>query len=256
MWKILCAGSAGRQLKLRNTSSSIVLPCAEEEARIWKLSRRREDRNPAEEATEQSVDQEDDDDLDLDLDGVNIDENIDTSTYENGFFSSFHNINAGVPQGSVWAPTLFLLHINDLLSSTTHPIHSFLDDSTLHSGVMSNRPISVVELEPRRLATTAALSKDLETITAWGLKNMVEFNASKTQYCTLSKKRCPSEHSVLMNNQALPRSHSLKLLGISITENMIWHEHVWSIATAAGKKLGYQSKAWKYFSLLSYIKHR
>nr|CAH7714899.1 unnamed protein product [Callosobruchus chinensis] len=44
MWKILCAESAGRQLKLRNTSSSIVLPCAEEEARIWKLSRRREDR--------------------------------------------------------------------------------------------------------------------------------------------------------------------------------------------------------------------
>nr|CAH7736808.1 unnamed protein product [Callosobruchus chinensis] len=35
--------SAERQLKLRNTSSSIVLPCAEEEARIWKLSRRRED---------------------------------------------------------------------------------------------------------------------------------------------------------------------------------------------------------------------
>nr|CAH7737850.1 unnamed protein product [Callosobruchus chinensis] len=44
MWKILCAGSAGRQLKLRNTSSWIVLPCAEEEACIWKLSRRREDR--------------------------------------------------------------------------------------------------------------------------------------------------------------------------------------------------------------------
>nr|CAH7745918.1 unnamed protein product [Callosobruchus chinensis] len=36
----------GGQLKLRNTSTSIVLPCAEEEARIWKLSRRREDRNP------------------------------------------------------------------------------------------------------------------------------------------------------------------------------------------------------------------
>nr|CAH7768929.1 unnamed protein product [Callosobruchus chinensis] len=43
MWKILCAGSAERQLKLRNPSSSIVLPCAEEEAGIWKLSRRRED---------------------------------------------------------------------------------------------------------------------------------------------------------------------------------------------------------------------
>nr|CAH7732940.1 unnamed protein product [Callosobruchus chinensis] len=78
---------------------------------------------------------------------------------------------------------------------------------------MSSRPISMVELERRRLTTAASLSKDLEAITAWGLKNMVEFNASKAQYCTLSNKRCPSEHSVLTNNQALQRSHSFKLLG-------------------------------------------
>nr|CAH7725119.1 unnamed protein product [Callosobruchus chinensis]CAH7733282.1 unnamed protein product [Callosobruchus chinensis] len=113
---------------------------------------------------------------------------------------------------------------------------------------MSNRPISVLEVERRRLATAASLSKDLEAITAWGLKNMVEFNASKTQYCTLSNKRCPSEHSVLVNNHALPRSHLFKLLGVSITENMIWHEHVSSIATAAGIKLGYLFRARKYFS--------
>nr|CAH7719454.1 unnamed protein product [Callosobruchus chinensis] len=113
---------------------------------------------------------------------------------------------------------------------------------------MSNRPISVDELVCRRLATAASLSKDLEATTAWGLKNMVEFNVSKTQYCTLLNKRYPSEHSVLMNNEALPRSHSFKLLGVSITENMIWHEHVSSIATAAGKKLGYLFRARKYFS--------
>nr|CAH7744794.1 unnamed protein product [Callosobruchus chinensis] len=83
------------------------------------------------------------------------------------------------------------------LSSTTNPVHSFVDDSTQHAGTMSNRPISVVELERRRQATAASLSKDLEAITAVGCKNMVEFNASKTQYCTLSNKRYPSEHSVL-----------------------------------------------------------
>nr|CAH7738720.1 unnamed protein product [Callosobruchus chinensis] len=140
------------------------------------------------------------------------------------FSFSFHNINAGLPQVSVLAPTLLLLHI------------------------MSNRLISVVELERRRLATSASLSKDLEPITAWGLKNMVEFNASKTQYCALSNKKYPSEHSVLMNNQAVPRSHSFKLSGVSIIENMIWHEHVSSIATAAGKKLRYLFRARKYFS--------
>nr|CAH7749544.1 unnamed protein product [Callosobruchus chinensis] len=165
-----------------------------------------------------------------------------------GFSSSFHNTNAGVPQGSVLAPTLFLLHTIDLISSTTNPIHSFADDSTLHAGIMSNRPISVVELECRRLATAASLSKDLEAIAAWGLKNMVKLNASETQYCTLSNKKCPSEHSVIMSNQALLRSQSFKLLGVSITENMIWHEHVSWIATAAGKKLGYLFRARKYFS--------
>nr|CAH7740629.1 unnamed protein product [Callosobruchus chinensis] len=91
-------------------------------------------------------------------------------------------------------------------------------------------------------------AEDLEAITAWGCENIVEFNASKAQYCKLSNKRCPGEHSVLMNNQVLPRSHSFKLLGVSITENMIWHEHVLSIETAAGKKLGYLFRARKYFS--------
>nr|CAH7719998.1 unnamed protein product [Callosobruchus chinensis] len=80
---------------------------------------------------------------------------------------------------------------------------------------MSNRPISVVELERRRLE--ALLSKDLKVITA-----MVEFNASKTKYWALLNIRCPSEHLVLMNNQALPRT--------------------------AGKKLRYLFRARKYFS--------
>nr|CAH7757338.1 unnamed protein product [Callosobruchus chinensis] len=93
---------------------------------------------------------------------------------------------------------------------------------------MSN---SVVEVERRRLATAALLSKDLETITAWGLRNMV-----------------PKRPFGSNENQALPRSHLFKLLGVSITENMIWHEHVSSIATAAGKKLGHLFRARKYFS--------
>ncbi|XP_059053792.1 uncharacterized protein LOC131848053 [Achroia grisella] len=45
-----------------------------------------------------------------------------------GSCSDSMDINAGVPQGSVLSPTLFLLHINDLL--TTVNIHCYADDST------------------------------------------------------------------------------------------------------------------------------
>lgn len=40
-------------------------------------------------------------------------------------------VNDDIPQGSVLAPTLFFLFTNDLLSTTSNPIHSLTDDSTV-----------------------------------------------------------------------------------------------------------------------------
>ncbi|CAH1955819.1 unnamed protein product [Acanthoscelides obtectus] len=74
------------------------------------------------------------------------------------------------------------------------------------------------------------------------------FNASKTQYCTLTNKKRPSAHTVLMDGRVLPKSHSFRLVGVQITEDLIWHEHISSIAAATGKKLGYLFRAKKYFS--------
>ena len=46
-----------------------------------------------------------------------------------GFLSNLHSINAGVPQGSVISPVLFILFTNDLLTSTSSSIHFFADDT-------------------------------------------------------------------------------------------------------------------------------
>ena len=48
------------------------------------------------------------------------------ATRADGFLSNPHSINSGVPQGSVISPVLSILFINDLLSSTSSSIFSFI----------------------------------------------------------------------------------------------------------------------------------
>ena len=44
-----------------------------------------------------------------------------------------HSVNAGVPEGSILVPTLFLLYINDLPDDVTCDIAIYADDTTLYS---------------------------------------------------------------------------------------------------------------------------
>ena len=47
--------------------------------------------------------------------------------------SQEYSINAGVPEGSILGPTLFLLYINDLPHDVACDIIIYADDTTLYS---------------------------------------------------------------------------------------------------------------------------
>ena len=83
----------------------------------------------------------------------------------NGSSSPSYSPNAGVPQGSVLSPTLFLLY---MLDRTANPIHSFADDATLHSSISFEAEPSITVLNKSRVETVKSLNLDLNTIFEWG----------------------------------------------------------------------------------------
>ena len=103
-----------------------------------------------------------------------------------GFLSNLHSINAGVPQGSFISPVLFILFINDLLTSASSSIHSFADDTCLSSSFSFNpndHPSTAIQLH--RNISASLLSNDLTVIEKWGKDNLVSFNQSKTKQAVI-----------------------------------------------------------------------
>ena len=66
--------------------------------------------------------------------------------------SSFLRVLAGVPQGSVLAPLLFLVFINDMFDCVSNNLDAFADDSTLWAPVPSSS---------HRLSVSLSLNADL-----------------------------------------------------------------------------------------------
>ena len=70
----------------------------------------------------------------------------------NGQVSTWENINAGVTQGSILDPLLFLIYINELTEGLTTNVNLLTDDTSLFS-VVHDTQTSVNDL-----------NKDLKTI--------------------------------------------------------------------------------------------
>ena len=148
--------------------------------------------------------------------------------------SSTRHINAGVPQGSILGPTLFLLYINDLPDNIVSKLVMYADDTTLFNSI--ERPQNCTQ---QRQHMCSILNSDLQSVTEWGSKWLVSFNSSKTQGILHSRLKGDGlQHNLQMSQRTIQESNAISLLGLTVTKDMSWKPYIQSISKQAAQRIG------------------
>ena len=132
-----------------------------------------------------------------------------------GITSDWVYILAGVPQGSILGPLLFLLYINDIVNDIGANIRLFADDTSL----------SIIVENP--VMAAACLNTDLSKLSHWAATWLVLFNPTKTESLIFSRKlNKPLHPPLFMENQQIVEVESHKHLGVILSADCTWHKHI------------------------------
>lgn len=147
--------------------------------------------------------------------------------------SEWRQIQAGVPQGSILGPLLFIIYINDIVHEIHSNIRLFADDTSLY--LIVDFPDSAAQI----------LNADLLRIGKWADKWLVNYNPNKTETLLLSRKINRINHPTLyLNEVAIKEVTSHKHLGLIFSQRCDWQNHIDYI----------KEKAWSRMNLLRKLK--
>ena len=130
----------------------------------------------------------------------------------NGQASPWVSIEAGVPQGSILGPLLFLIYINDLPDDLSTTAKLFADDTSIFS-IVQNVSISA-----------SHLNNDLSKIKNWAFQWKMSFNpdpSKQAQEVIFSHKIQKTCHPfIYFNDKSVKQIPSQKHLGLILDNKL------------------------------------
>ena len=149
----------------------------------------------------------------------------------NNEFSSWKEIESGVPQGSILGPLLFNIYINDLFY--------FLEDANIANYADDNTPYltnKTLEILIRNL------EKETGTLYNWFICNCFRPNDDKSKLLVTNE----SPVSAKVGNEVVKSSASVKLLGVTLDSKLTFKEHVTKMCKKISKKVHALGRVAKY----------
>ena len=144
-----------------------------------------------------------------------------------GKLSAWKPISAGVPQGSVLGPLLFLIFIDDLAKLIQSSKKLFADDTSIYR-------ILKIEHDFR------VLCHDFNNIAGWETNSAQKFNRDKTESLLITLKRdepLAQQQQLIFKNQPIKKVEHHKHLGVTFSSNAVWYEHILTICKTASQRI-------------------
>ena len=133
---------------------------------------------------------------------------------------------SGVPQGTVLGPLLFLLFINDLPDCVTSRTRLFADDCIVYRNIQTPEDCG-------------KLQRDLVSLAQWESKWGMSFHPDKCNVLRVTKKRTPFNSTYKLKGQELTELSTSKYLGVDLSSNLDWKEHIDRTVKKANSVLGF-----------------
>ena len=153
-------------------------------------------------------------------------------------YSSSQSLAHGVPQGSVLAPLLFLIFINDLAETmpSKTSVDIFADDTTLSASA----PFTDIT------GLCAKLCESTRALESWTKNNRFKLNTGKTKSMVVSGNRLSPKTDDMDTEMeirtkegvVLERTTSHKLLGVHIDQDLSFNDHVDYMCKKLAQRIG------------------
>jgi len=131
----------------------------------------------------------------------------------NGAVSDWADVTSGVPEGSLLAPLLFALFVNDLPSSIDSECLMFADDVKIFRRVAS-------------VDDATRLQRDIDSLYKWSADWMLSLNPLKCKSFTMTLRRTPVRFEYKVHNATLQRETVMRDLGVYLDSKLTFAQHM------------------------------